>query len=131
MEEKYNANNESLFKLGFALCISPLFLAILFSVNFEYSFHDRFSSNRMPRNFKDNCLFVGLLLRKSFCNTSEKSFLLQALWTIELFLLLVFKESLFEINHSLTFCNSLFNVKKRMLMSLCSKHKFVCKHYSI
>ena len=30
MEEKYNANNESLFKLGFALCISPLFLAILF-----------------------------------------------------------------------------------------------------
>ena len=38
---------------------------------------------------------------------------------------LTFKESLFEISHSLIFCNSLFTVEKRTLMSLCSKNRFV------
>ena len=38
---------------------------------------------------------------------------------------LTFKKSLFEINHSLIFCNSLFTVGKRTLMSLCSRNRFV------
>ena len=38
---------------------------------------------------------------------------------------LTFRESLFEINHSLIFCNSLFTVEKRKLKSLCSKNRFV------
>ena len=37
----------------------------------------------------------------------------------------MFKESLFEINHLLIFCNSLFTVEKRTPMSLCSKDRFV------
>ena len=108
-----------------ALYISPIFLATLFSVNFKCSFHNKFSSNRMPRNFIDDCLFITWLLIKSFGNTSGKSSLLLALWKIENFVFLTFKESLFEINHSLIFCNSLLTVEKRKLMSLCSKNRFV------
>ena len=143
IQEKHDANKKPLFKKYFALHISPIFLAILFSVNFKCSFHDKFSSNRMPRNFIDDCLFITWLLTlsfltlhllfssywcltfvellvsqkssfsiipvlkgliKSFGNTSGKSSLLL------IFLFLTFKESLFEINHSLIFSNSLLTV---------------------
>ena len=79
----------------------------------------------MPRIFIDDCLFITwLLIKKSFGNKSGKSSLLLALWKIENFVLLTFKGSLFEINHSLIFCNSLLTGKKRKLMSLCSKNWF-------
>ena len=128
MYEKYNANNESLFKKGFALYITPIFLAILFFINFKCCFHDMFSSNRMPRNYIDDCLFITWLLIKSYGNTSGKSFFLQVLWKIDFFL--IFKESVLEINHSLIFCNSLFTVKKNV--SLCLKQVcIVCKYYGV
>ena len=66
IQEKYNANKKPLFKKYFALHISPIFLAILFSFNFKCSFYDKFSSNRMPRNFIDDCLFITWLLTLSF-----------------------------------------------------------------
>ena len=43
MQEKYNANNESLVKYGFVLCINPLLLAYYFlsilNVPFVADFH--------------------------------------------------------------------------------------------
>ena len=105
--------------------ISPLFLAILFSINLKCSFHDRFSSNRMPRSFMNNGLFISWILIKSFGNISCKWSLPLTLWKTENSFFLMFKKNLFEINHSLIFYNSLFTVEKRMLMSLCSKNCFV------
>ena len=105
--------------------ISPIFLTTLFSINFKCFFPDRFSSNGMPINFIDDCLFITWLLTKGFGNTSGQSSLLLAFWKTEIFIFLMFKESLFEINHSLIFYNSLFTVQKRTLTSLCSKNRFV------
>ena len=105
--------------------ISPIFLTTLFSINFKCFFPDRFSSNRMPINFIDDCLFITWLLTKGFGNTSGQSSLLLAFWKTEIFIFLMFKESLFEINHSLIFYNSLLTVKKGTLISLCSKNRFV------
>ena len=107
-----------------ALYISPIFLAILFSVNFKCSFHDKFSSNRIPSNFIDDCLFITWLIIKGFGNRSGKSSLLLALLKIENFVFLTFKESLFEINQSSIFYTSLFTIEKKTLMSLCSKNRF-------
>ena len=56
----------------------PIFLAVLFSINYRCSFHDRFSLNSMSRNFIDDCPFITCLLIKSLGNTSVKSFLLLA-----------------------------------------------------
>ena len=36
---------------GLALYINPMFFAILFSVYFKCSFHERFSPKRTPRNY--------------------------------------------------------------------------------
>ena len=74
-------------------------------------------------NFIDDCLFITWLLIKDFVNTTGKSSLLLALWKVESFVVLTFKESLFQINHSLIFCNSLFRVTKKALVSLCSKNR--------
>ena len=47
---RHTSNKTSLSKNGFALCMSPTFLAILFSRYFMRSFCDKFSCNKAPRN---------------------------------------------------------------------------------
>ena len=85
-----------------------------------------FSSNIMPKNFVNGCLYITWLLMKSYGNTSGKSSLLLALWTNGNFVFVMFKESFFKINHSwYSLFNSLFTVEKRTLMSLFSKNRFV------
>ena len=79
----------------------------------------------MPTNFINDFLFIIWLLIKNFGNTSGKSSLLLALWKNENFVFLTLKESLFELNHSLIFCNSLLTVEKATLMPLRSKTRFV------
>ena len=46
----HTSKKTSLSKNGFALCMSPTFLAILFSRYFMRSFCDKFSSNKALRN---------------------------------------------------------------------------------
>ena len=62
-----------------ALYISPIFSAILFSVNFECTFHNRLSSNKKPINQIDDCPFISFLLVERFGNTTGESCLLVAL----------------------------------------------------
>ena len=105
--------------------ITSILSVILFSVSVQCSFHDRFSSKRIPKSFIDYCLFITWLWIKSFRNTCGKSSLLLASWKIRKFVYLTFKESLFEINHSAIFYNSLIHFCKKGLMSLCSENGLV------
>ena len=92
-----------------------MFLATLFSIYLIWSFQDRFSSSKTPRNFIDSTLSTLCFLISNLGNKRGRSSLLLGLWKREYFVFSTLRESLFTSNHSLIFCSSWLTEKTKFL----------------
>ena len=105
--------NWMFYYIGLCFTNSPIFLAILLSIYLICSFQHRFSSSNNPRNFQHSDSSISLLFIFNFGKRIGISSLLFGLWKNKYFVLLIFSESLFKMNHWFILCNCSFAVSKR------------------
>ena len=86
---------------------------------FIYVFQFRFSSNNGSRNLIDSVRAISPSFIFNFGKTSGISSFLLGLWKNEYsFFFFTLSESLLEMNHSLSFSNSSFTLRKSVLIRL-------------
>ena len=94
-----------------------MFLATLFSIYLIWSFQDRFSSSKTPRNFIDFTLSTLCFLISNLGNKRGRSSFLLGLWKREYFVFPTLRESSFASNH----CSSWLTREHKVFKPLCSK----------
>ena len=107
-----------LFKNDLTLNNVPIFFEILFLMYFICMFQLRTSSNKTIRNCVHSVWAISRLFRFSFGKTSRVSCFYLGLWKNKYLFFFTLSESLSETDHSLIFCNSLFTLRKTVLIFL-------------
>ena len=79
----HTSDKASLSKNGFDLCMSPTFLAILFSRYFMRSFYDKFSPNKAPRNLIESTLLISWFFIFNIGKGEGMLYFLADLWSNE------------------------------------------------